>query len=111
MKIQIKNSAESDHVALQGEIDFQTTADLRRELLKLSSRRSPKILIDLKKVSYIDSSGLAAFVELFQSTKSYGGKIAFFNLSEGVRDIFRISKLDLVFPLAANEKEALSLLV
>ena len=111
MKIQIKSSSEADKVVLQGEVDFQTAADLRQELQKLTARRSPKILIDLKKVSYIDSSGLAAFVGVFQSTKSYGGKIAFFNLSEGVRDIFRISKLDSVFPLATNEKEALSLLV
>ncbi len=111
MKIQLKSNAEADSLILEGELDFQTVPDLRREFLKLVERKSPKILIDLKKISYIDSSGLAAFVELLQSIKSYGGKIAFFNLSEGVKNVFRISKLDLVFSLAPTEKEALSLLV
>ena len=111
MKIKVKSNSEMDTVVLQGELDFQTVSDLRNELQKLSVRKVPKILVDLKDVSYIDSSGLAAFVEFHQQIKKYGGKTAFFNLSEGVRNVFRISKLDSVFPLAPTEKEALSLLV
>ena len=110
MKINVKSNTEVDMVILQGELDFQSVSDLKNELHKLSSRKAPKISIDLKKVTYIDSSGLAAFVEFHQQIKNYGGKVAFFNLSAGVRNVFQISKLDLIFPLAVTEKEALLLL-
>lgn len=110
MKIKVKSNTEVDIIVLQGELDSQSVSDLKSELLKLSGRKALKISIDLKKVTYIDSSGLAAFVEFHQQIKNYGGKIAFFNLSEGVRNVFQISKLDLIFPLALTEKEALSLL-
>ncbi len=111
MKIKVKNSSEVDIVTLDGELDFDSVLDLRTELLRLADRKAPKVLIDLKQVQYIDSSGLAAFVEFHQRLKKYEGKVAFFNLSEGVRNVFQVSKLDLVFPLAPTEKEALSLLV
>lgn len=111
MKIQVKNIGSGvESVAIQGDLDFHSAGDLRKEFAKLGERKVTKVLIDLKKVSYVDSSGLAAFVEFFQMTKEYSGKIAFCNLNRDVRNVFQISKLDSVFSLASNEKEALLLI-
>ena len=111
VKVQIKNTAQSiELVTLQGDLDFHSSPELREELLKLADRKASKILVDLKKVDYVDSSGLAAFVELFQQMKRYNGQLVLFNLSDGVRDIFQIAKLDSIFRLAQSEKEAMSLL-
>ena len=76
--------------------------NLRKQKIhpKEYGKKISKILIDLKKVNYIDSSGLAAFVELLQMTKSYDGKIVLCNLNDGVKNVFHISKLDFIFPLA-----------
>ena len=110
MKIQVKSGeGGTDLIALHGDLDFHSATELRGELAKLVDRKAPKILIDFKKVSYIDSSGLAAFVELFQNMKHYGGKLALFNLTQGVRNIFEMAKLDSIFQLAKSEKEALLL--
>ena len=111
MKIQTRNGEKSsDVIELQGDLDFHSSPDLRKELTKLVDRQSPKILIDLKKVGYIDSSGLATFVELFQKMKRYGGKLVLFNLSQSVRSVFEIAKLDSIFQLANTEKDALALI-
>ena len=96
-------------MTLEGDLDFHSSPELRNELAKLVDRQAAKILIDLKKVNYIDSSGLATFVELFQKTKRYSGKLALFNLNPGVRSVFEIAKLDTIFKLAGTEKEALVL--
>ena len=110
MKIQSrKNVANVDLVDLEGDLDFHSSPELRSELAKLAERKAPTILVDLKGVGYIDSSGLATFVELFQRMKRYGGKLALFNLSAGVRSVFEIAKLDTIFKLAGSEKEALTL--
>ena len=110
MKIQLKKiESNIDAVDLEGDLDFHSTPELRAELTKVAERKAPVVLVDLKKVGYIDSSGLATFVELYQRMKRYGGKLVLFNLTQGVRSVFEIAKLDTIFKLAAGEKEALAL--
>ena len=110
MKIQTKTGEKgAELIELQGDLDFHSSPDVRRELSKLVDKQAAKIMIDLKKVSYIDSSGLATFVELFQKMKRYGGKLVLYNLSAGVRSVFEIAKLDSIFLLANSEKDALNL--
>ena len=109
MNINMTNQGDIHILELSGELDYHSSPELRSELTKLAERKAPTILIDLKNVAYIDSSGLATFVELFQRMKRYGGKLALFNLGAGVRSVFEIAKLDTIFKLAGSEKEALSL--
>ena len=111
MKIQIKKSDQgAELVELEGELDFHSSPEIRGELGKLVERQVLKVLIDLKNVNYIDSSGLATFVELFQKMKRYNGHLVLFNLNQGVRSVFEIAKLDTIFKLAATQKDALSLI-
>ena len=98
-----------DWVELEGDLDFHSSPDLRKELTKLVEKQAAKIMIDFKKVSYIDSSGLATFVELFQRVKRYNGKLVLFNMNTSVRSVFEISKLDTIFKLAGNQTEAVTL--
>ena len=110
MKIDIKNSEQGvQMIQIHGDLDFHSSPELRAELLKLTETQASKILVDFKKVNYIDSSGLATFVELFQKMKRYGGKLALFDLTPGVKSVFEIAKLDSIFRLAKDEKEAFSL--
>lgn len=111
MKIEIKPDAQGVQlIQLEGDLDFHSSPELRAELAKLIDGQASKVLVDLKKVNYIDSSGLATFVELFQKMKRYGGKLILFNLTQGVRSVFEIAKLDTIFRLANSEKDALALM-
>ncbi len=110
MKIQVQSQADGiEVVKLEGDLDFHCSPDLRDQLSKLVDRQAPKILVDLKQVNYIDSSGLATFVELFQKMKRYSGKLVLFNLTQSVRSVFEIAKLDSIFKLAQTQEEALTL--
>ena len=101
MKVRFeKGEGGAEIVHLEGDLDFHASPELRRELARLPEQKAPKILIDLRQVPYIDSSGLATFVELFQKMKRYGGKLTLLNLHPGVRGVFEIAKLDTVFDLA-----------
>ncbi|HPW65316.1 MAG TPA: STAS domain-containing protein, partial [Candidatus Omnitrophota bacterium] len=68
----------------------------------------PKILIDLSKVDYMDSSGIATFVEAFQRTKRYSGRLILAGLTAAVRGVFEIAKLENIFEIAADRGEAQS---
>lgn len=109
MKIQARKSGKDLEVLeFEGDLDFHSSPEVRTALSKLAENQTRKILIDLQKVSYIDSSGLATFVELFQKLKRYGGKLVLFNLTASVRSVFEIAKLDTIFQLASSEQEALA---
>ena len=110
MKIQIKALDQGiQTIELEGDLDFHSSPDLRKELTKMIDQNVTKVMVDLAKVNYIDSSGLATFVELFQKMKKSGGKLVLFNLAQSVRSVFEIAKLDTIFKLASTEQEALSL--
>ena len=111
MKIHQKQKEQVQVFELTGELDFHTSPDLRDTLHEVIDRKIAKIIVNLKKVSYIDSSGLATFVEAFQKIKRYNGKLVLAELEPAVRSVFEIAKLDSVFLLAGSEEEAFQLLV
>ena len=109
MKIEIKSQEVGVHcVSLKGDLDFNSAKKVREELAKLTQKDGSKILLNLGGVAYIDSSGLATFIDLFQKMKRSGGKLAFFNVGQSVRSVFEIAKLDTVFNLKGSEEEALA---
>lgn len=110
MKINVKEKGGVQILEVSGEVDFYTSQALREKFLDLLEKKCPKLLVDLKKVSYIDSSGLATFVEGLQKMKQYGGKLVLVGLAPAVRGVFEIAKLDLIFSLVDSEEKAFSAL-
>ena len=107
MKIDIiSDEASCMTLSLEGDLDFHAATELRNQLANIPEKKPPKILVNLKRLQYIDSTGLAVFVELFQKVKAYNGKLAFFGLTSPVRKIFKSAKLDSLFKIAKTEKEA-----
>jgi anti-sigma B factor antagonist len=94
-------------LVLSGEIDMYSSPELRTELMNSVKEKVPALYIDLRKVSYIDSSGIATFVEGLKYVKSYGGRIQFFSIPKGIMEIFRFSKLDRVFDIFGTLDDAI----
>jgi len=93
-------------LALEGEVDLHRSAEIRAALAPLVAQKVPRLLIDLTKVSYIDSSGLAVFIETLQRVQAYGGFFGLFGLGESVRTIFHVACLDQVFRIFPDEAAA-----
>jgi anti-sigma B factor antagonist len=107
MKIEIKDYQGIKVIALSGEIDMYTSPALREEMMGLINKRVTPLLVDLNGVSYIDSSGIATFVEGLKRMMSYGGRLKLIGLLEGVKEIFNFSKLDKVFEIYGSFEDAL----
>jgi anti-sigma B factor antagonist len=95
-------------IALSGDIDMYTSPELRENLLNLIKRKIPNLCVDFNGVSYIDSSGIATFVEGLKCMKSYGGRLQFFNIPERIMEIFSFSKLDKVIEIYGNIDDAIN---
>jgi len=89
-------------IELEGEIDLHRSPDVKLELQAAIAEKPAKLMIDLSKVTYIDSSGLATLLEGMQGVEFYGGKFYLVAVQEIVRAIFQTSKLDEVFRIVAS---------
>jgi anti-sigma B factor antagonist len=93
-------------VELQGEIDLARSPDLRRVLENHAKLKCPALVLDFTGVTFIDSSGLATIVEYCRKAAEFGGKFAIFGLSERVRTVFEIVRLDELFGVHENLEQA-----
>ncbi len=91
----------------EGDIDINTSPQVKKAFDKLIHAKSGKVLINLQKVEYIDSSGLATLVEILKNVKNSDGKLKLSNLSNKVRSLFEITKLEKLFDIMDTEEEAL----
>ena len=93
---------------VDGEIDITCSPELKKIFDKLISQKTPKIVIEMSKVTYVDSSGLATLVGILKNMRSYGGKMRLSNLSPKIKSLFEITKLEKLFDIVADEAQALS---
>jgi len=106
MNIEIGEYKGKKIIALSGDIDMYSSPELRDKLMVLVKKKIPALFVDFKKVSYIDSSGIATFVEGLKGMKSYGGRLQFFGVPKKIMEIFSFSKLDKVFEIYGNIEDA-----
>jgi anti-sigma B factor antagonist len=93
-------------IAPQGELDLHSSPMVKEQLESIIDAQRPKVVVDLSGVSYVDSSGLAVFIEAMQRIVSYGGSFAICGLQENVRHIFNIARLDQVFRIFPDQAAA-----
>jgi len=95
-------------IPLEGEIDLHVSPRIAATLIAAVKEKPRHLIVDLAKVSYIDSSGLAVLIEAMQSVEKYGGRFALVGLQENVKPIFEIARLDQVFRIFPDVDAAAS---
>jgi anti-sigma B factor antagonist len=90
-----------------GAIDLHVSPELRASLRTIIDEEKPKrLVVDLSKVPYIDSSGIAVLIGAMQSLEHEGGVFLLAGPQEGVRMIFESAKLDQYFRLFPDVESA-----
>ena len=90
-----------------GDIDLERSPQFQQALLKLLDERPAHIVVNLKEVPYMDSSGVASLVKLLSRIRKSGSSLRLVELNERVRSLFEITRLDSVFDIRASEEEAI----
>jgi anti-sigma B factor antagonist len=93
---------------LEGEIDMHVSPRIATELDALIRDKPEKLVIDLSKVSYIDSSGLAVLINGMQKVEAYRGKLYLVGMRETVQIVFETLRLDQAFRIRRDVAEALA---
>ena len=110
-KVQVIEEAGVHVLAARGEfVGGKETDNLRDALAKEVEGGTDRLLIDLANVTYLNSSALGVLISAHTNFSKRGGTLGLCNVSDGITNIFVITKLSLVFNVYGNREEGLTAL-
>ena len=98
MDIKEENTGSKLIAHIEGEIDLENTDALREKISVIIDNHS-SIELNLTKVTYIDSSGVAVLIESNQKAQELEKELSL-NLSEAVLSVLKMAKLESFFKMA-----------
>ena len=108
--MEIKNREVEGVVILdiEGEIDLYNAPDIKEAIKNQIESDKKKVIINLKSVSYIDSSGIGALISSLSNLKKVGGGLKIIHVYDAVRKVFELTKLTSFFEIYDNEDAAIA---
>lgn len=98
MEITVSNTpAGTPILAVKGEIDLHTCADLRATLQRLMDEEKRQIILNLADVPYVDSAALGVLVDTQRRLKEKGGEVHLVHVTAFVLRAFEITRLIRIF--------------
>jgi anti-sigma B factor antagonist len=94
--------------APEGAIDLHVSPEIRAALLEMIDEKPKRLVVDMSRVPYVDSSGIAALILARQSLDENGGRFILAAAQEPVRLILATARLDQYFEMAPTIDDALS---
>ena len=106
MDIVLATKGHASVVDLEGRLDAHQSKQVTQKLSEAVSANS-HIVVNLRKVNFIDSTGLATLVKGMRQSREMAGDLVLCELQQPVRIIFELTRLDLAFQIYASEQAAL----
>ena len=109
--LNIKKRQERDIVIveLEGKVQIgETNRQLHEAIYELIAEGKNRVILNLEKVSAIDSSGLGEIVASFSTLVKAGGTLKLANIPARVTDIMTVTKLYTVFDVYDSEADAIN---
>ena len=108
MQIAARSATGGTILDITGDIDLAHSPAVRKALLQeIKEKKTPKVFLNLEKVRYIDSSGIASLVEGLKASRAQGSRLIRYGLSKSVREVMELSRLQKIFEIHESEAQAL----
>jgi anti-sigma B factor antagonist len=96
LQFETKNTPSEITLRFTGKVVSSTASILRDEVRRLIPEKT-SIVLDLSKVSYMDSAGLGTLVGVWVCAKREGCDPKLVNLSDRIKELLRLTNLDQFF--------------
>lgn len=95
-------------LALDGRVVFgEETSAVRDQVKTLLAAGKKKLVLNMEKVSYVDSTGLGMLVGVRQSVKTAGAQLRLSNVEARYSELLKMTQLWPLFEVSATEAEAI----
>lgn len=99
MKISQEPAGQGVKLILAGELTLQNCPEIESALKKIAQTKTECVIVDMRKVDYVDSSGLRLLVDYHHQISALGGKLIIFGATRNVKKVMQVTHLDQVFTL------------
>ena len=82
------------HVALVGELDLSTVAKVQEELRRVEASAPATVVVDLSKLTFLDSTGLRCIVTADERAREDGRRMVIVRGPDAVQRVFAITRLE-----------------
>ena len=82
------------HVLLRGELDLSTVNKVQDELRRVETDTPPIVILDLSKLTFLDSTGLRCLVTADQRARDAGRRVVLVRGPDPVQRVFSITRLE-----------------
>ena len=87
------------------ELDASNAGEFKRDVAPLLEANT-KLVLDLSRLRFVDSSGLGAFISCLRKLNAKGGELKLCGMSKQVRAVFELVRMHRVFDICATSEEA-----
>jgi anti-sigma B factor antagonist len=94
-------------LSLHGSLDAMTAAGFKPEVVKIADAGTTRVVVDLRPLTLIDSTGVGVLISLFKRTRAQSGNVYFTGLTAQPREVFRLLRLDRSLDLFPSVEEAI----
>jgi anti-sigma B factor antagonist len=82
------------HVVLRGELDLSTVSKVEEELGQIEKSLPPTVVLDLSKLTFLDSTGLRCLVTADERARQSGRRVVLVRGPTSVHRVFTITRLE-----------------
>lgn len=104
--INIRNDQQAI-ISFSGRLDASVVTESKTILKDTAARGYDQVAVNLKNVSFIDSSGLSALVSGFKAVGENGGTLVLANVGEQIRVALELTRLNQIFLIFESLNDAL----
>jgi anti-anti-sigma factor len=95
-------------VAPTGRLDVAGAPTLKEAISEALKNGTPKVILDMEGVSFVDSTGLGSVIAALKQIRSSQGDLRLAAPNQQVRVVLELTTLDRVFPYFSTVEEALA---
>lgn len=93
-------------LSLIGDLDMWTLPKAKEQVQELIDEKKVKVVLDLERTNYIDSSGLGFFIGTLKKLRDAGGELILINLNAYIYGIFQLIQLQHIIKTFDSLEEA-----
>jgi len=109
MIIQMRSVGDIRILDFSGKITLgEGTMSLRKAVRNVLENGTKNVILNLKEVNYIDSSGLGELMRTYSSVNETGGRLKLLHITRRIRDLLEVAKLASFFDIYDDEKAAIA---
>ena len=109
LQIELESNRKTLIVRLKGELDHHTAEAVKVKLEHaIEHEQITHIILSLKDLNFMDSSGLGVILGRYKQVTAKGGKMVVCDISPAIHRLFEMSGLFKILAIHKNERQAIS---